>query len=179
MVTDSIVKKINFLDLKIQKKDLITKIGEVFVPGIANFYDYPFENKLISCLCPVCDTSVDFGIFENGGFIRGDGNSIRIKNSWVNSLTKEKVLYLSKLLDLCIKEVDKEKTYAGFLLNEEIKSFFILLKNCNSCEAKFILCFTPNGEHYNDIALQFFIHSFSQVKLSNKFLEEYIQYEIS
>jgi hypothetical protein len=178
MNIDSITNEVDFLEVKIIKEASTIKIGEVFIPGIANFCDYATDLKIISCICPLCGSSVDFGIYENGGFIRGYGKSIRIKHSWVDGLTNEQVKYLSSLFDLGVKEVDEEKSYTGFFDKEELQPSFILLKEC-SCKTRFILCFGPTGKTYHETALQFFIHSCSQVDLSAEFLSEYINNELT
>lgn len=158
---DVIISQIKKIALEVKRNNTTRRIGELQAQGVADFFDYPFENKFIAFDCPVCSSKQDFEIYECNGLLGTAINSIKIKSTTTDGLSKGKLKYLSALFKL-----------NGLKHNPENSK--MQLKKCSCCESEFVLCYYPEEYLSNEIVIKYNIQSLYRVQLSPNFIHSFV-----
>ncbi|PBQ32463.1 hypothetical protein CNR22_12005 [Sphingobacteriaceae bacterium] len=168
----SSIKDVEDIYFKVKDKTTFLELGKIENRS-ADFNKFPFADKFIYCNCENCNFEINFEIHENGGVRKGLGESFQLKSSWIHHLNKDALIKIANLLDQNVFKVDSEKYYVSFFYNGKNIPVFILFKRCLSCSENHILCFLPIGETYREIATQFLILGFKNIKVEESFFEPY------
>jgi len=169
MDTSIVLKNLKDIKIEIENANAGVVDMEIEIPFLVDFKKFPFESKFIVIECICCKKKVRIGIYENGGYIKGEGASKPIRTGWdyppIKQLDYDEANFLSKMLK--ISYLQRKEKYS-LIINDEYQHCFILYKAC-VCKEEYFLIFEPAGELYREISLQFYIYSLYNVKLSESF----------